>query len=437
MVHALVQAGHRVRAFARSATEIPGVDSIRADVLDEVALAAAMSEVDVVYHLIHSMTGDDFVATDARIAQTVADAAARAGVRQVVYLGGPRPTDEPSPHLASRAQVGDLFLAAPTPAVVLQASMIIGAGSASFDLLAKAARGGPVVPNPAYMGNRSRPIALRDVLYYLVEAASREPVNTVADIAGPDTLTYLELLQRCARVAGLPKRLPIPVVLPPTIAAALSSEPLVRALVDSLKHDLVPTHPLPPPPYGSTSIDRALREALGISEPEGPPLDAPDLLKDRKQVRVRAERFALWKAITDIGGANGWHTLPGAWSLRGAVDHLFGGVGLHRGRPTDLARGDVVDSWTVVDRHDGDTELVLRADLRLPGRAWLTLRATDGDHPGECGFEQTTLFQPHGLAGKIYWYTQKPLHDVVFGTMALGIARAAEESGGTGASPVE
>ncbi|RLK54293.1 SDR family oxidoreductase [Actinokineospora cianjurensis] len=424
---ALTAAGHHVRTFARSLDESSGADAIRGDVLDPVALTAAMREVDVVYHLVHSMSGDDFVANDEKIAHAVAEAAAGAGVRQVVYLGGPRPTDgKVSAHLKSRAQVGDIFLAAPTPALVLQASMIIGAGSASFDLLAKAARGGPVLPNPTYMSNRSRPIAVRDVLHYLVEAAAGEPVNKVADIAGPDTVTYLDLVQRCARVAGLPRRLPLPVVVPPAVVAAITPEPLVRALLESLRHDLVPTEVLPPPPGGGTSLDRALREALGVPAPERPPVDSPDMLRDHKTTRVRATRDRLWQVITDIGGDSGWHTVPGAWSVRGALDHVVGGVGLHRGRPTDLAAGDTVDSWSVVDRSDDTTELLLRTDMRLPGRAWLSLRAVDGGEPGESGLEQTTWFQPHGLAGKLYWYAQKPAHDIVFGRMGAGIAKAAE-----------
>ncbi|GAA3014015.1 SDR family oxidoreductase [Actinokineospora diospyrosa] len=426
---ALTSAGHRVRALGRSLD--PGPDTIRADVLDEVALRAALRDVDVVYHLIHSMTGADFAATDAEIAHAVVTAAAQAGVRQLVYLGGPRPADGPvSAHLASRAQVGDIFLAAPTPALVLQASMIIGAGSASFELLARAARGGPVLPNPSYMSNRSRPIAIRDVLHYLVEAAEQDPVNKLADIGGPDTVTYLDLVQRCARIAGLPKRLAVPVSLPPAVVAAVTPEPLVRSLVESLRHDLVPTEVLPPPPGGATSVDRALRDALGIPIPQGPPIDSPDLLRDRKTTRVRASRHKLWQVITDLGGSNGWHTVPGAWSLRGVLDHLVGGVGLHRGRPTTLTPGDTVDSWSVVERSDSTTELLLRTDMRLPGRAWLSLRATDSDKPGESGLEQTTWFEPYGFAGKLYWYAQKPAHDVVFGFMGSGIARTAESSDG-------
>ncbi|MGQ0841198.1 DUF2867 domain-containing protein [Actinokineospora sp.] len=444
LVGALHAGGHRVRALARSldpATLPDGVDAIRADVLDAPALAAALSEVDVVYHLVHSMAGADFAAADDRIAHAVADAAARAGVRQLIYLGGPRPTDGPaSEHLASRAAVGDTFLAAPTPALVLQASMIIGRGSASFELLGRAARSGPVLLRPSWMDNRSRPIAIADVLYHLLKAASDEPVNMIGDIAGPDTLTYLELVQRYARVAGLPWRLPVPVtaVSTGTASAAVAamtplSTTLVRALLDSLRHDLAPDgdtdNVLPPPPGGATPTDRAIRAALGDPVPVGPPENADGLVRDRKVLRVRTGTAELWRVITDIGGAGGWHTMPGAWTLRGALDHLVGGVGLHRGRPDDLAAGDTVDSWTVIDRHDDDGVLLLRADLRLPGTAWLEMQAAPGERAGESSYRQTVTFVPTGLAGKLYWYAQKPAHDVVFGLMARGLVRAAEAGG--------
>ena len=199
-----------------------GVRGIRGDAGDAQALDAAMAGVDVVYHLVHSLDDDGFVEADAAIAEQVAAAAGRAGVEQLVYLGGPRPVDHDlSAHLASRAGVGDVFLDGPVPALVLQASMVIGAGSASLELLAQAAEFAPVVLRPPWMENRSRPIALADVLHHLVRAASSAPRNMVVDLAGPETLTYLELVQRYARVAGLRWRVPVPVPVMPTRPAAV------------------------------------------------------------------------------------------------------------------------------------------------------------------------------------------------------------------------
>ncbi|OLR92670.1 DUF2867 domain-containing protein [Actinokineospora bangkokensis] len=436
LVAALRSAGHEVRAMARSLDpdQLPGgVVGVRGDAGDAEVLDAALAGVDVAYHLVHSMDGDGFVAADDAIARQVAAAAARAGVRQLVYLGGPRPTDDRvSDHLASRAGVGDVFLDAPVPALVLQASMIIGAGSASLDLLAQAAQFAPVVLSPPWMANRSRPIALADVLHHLVAAASAEPRDLVVELAGPQVLSYLELVQRYARVAGLRRRLPVPVPDLPTrpaaiAAAALGSqpEPLVRALMESLHHDLVPdpADVAPPPPGGATSVDQALREALGLPAPQPPPATAPGMRTDRKVHGVRAPRQALWEVITGIGGDAGWHGIPGAWTLRGALDHLLGGPGLHRGRPAELATGDAVDFWTVVSRDDAERSLLLRADMRLPGTAWLELRArADGDR---AVLEQVVTWVPDGLAGALYWTAQRPAHDVVFGMMARGIARAA------------
>ncbi|MGX7826130.1 DUF2867 domain-containing protein [Actinokineospora sp. 24-640] len=427
---ALAAAGHAVRTMSRSA--VPGPDSVRGDVADPEALAAAMSGVDVVYHLVHSMDRADYAEADAEIAHRVAAAAERAGVRQLVYLGGPSPVDRPlSEHLASRAEVGQVFLDGPVPALVLRAAMVVGSGSASFALLAKAAHAAPFVLRPSWMDNRSRPIAVRDVLFHLVRAAVSEPVNAAVDVAGPETVSYLELIQRCARVAGLPWRVPVPVVGMPdapvaAAAAAVSSlpEPLVKALLASLRHDLVPETVLPPPPGGGTSLDRALREAMGLDEPPGPPAaDTPGVITSVRRLPVRAEPDALWRVITELGGQHGWHTIPGAFTARGALDHVLGGVGLHRGRPEELAPGDTVDSWTVVAR--AEHALTLVADLRMPGTAWLRLAALPGPTPEASVLEQTVTFAPDGLRGRLYWHLQKPAHELVFGTMAHGIARAA------------
>lgn len=426
LVPALAASGHAVRSMSRS--QPPGQDAVRGDVADPVALAAAMSDVDVVYHLVHSMDGDGYAATDARIARAVAEAAAVAGVRQIVYLGGPAPVDRPmSAHLASRTEVGDIFLAGEVPALVLRAAMVVGAGSASFALLAQAARSAPFVLRPAWMGNSSRPIAVRDVLFHLVRAAAAEPVNTAADIAGPDTVTYLELVQRCARIAGLPWRVPVPVAGLPLAAAAAFTDlpaPLVRALVESLKHDLTPDRVLPPPPGGGTSLDRALREALGCAEP--PPMPAPGtagVITEVRRERVAADRAALWTTIADLGGDDGWPGIPGVFTARGALDHLVGGIGLHRGRPATLSPGDAVDSWTVVSVEDH--ELTLISDIRMPGRAWLRLSALTGGSPEGSELEMAIAFAPDGLRGRLYWHVQKPAHDLVFGAMAKGIARSA------------
>ncbi|PPK70877.1 DUF2867 domain-containing protein [Actinokineospora auranticolor] len=419
LVAALASAGLAVVASSRTidAEAVPvGVRVVRSDALD--LGPAELEGVDVVYHLVHSLSSPDFAVLDERIARAVAEAAGAAGVRQLVYLGGPRPRDgEPSDHLASRARVGDVFLACPVPALVLQASMIIGAGSASFELLARAARGGPVIPNPAFLRNRSRPIALDDVIRHLL-AATGEPVNGCYDIGGPEVLTYWDLIQRCARAAGLPRRVPLPAAFPTSLAAAATPDTLTRALLESLQHDLVPSAVLPLD--GRTSVDRALRQALDIPTPPLPPADGA--LTDHQTLQVHADPAALWHAITTRGGS----ALPALWALRGAFDHVAGGPGLHRNRPPHPRAGDIVDSWTVVHRDDDTRELHLHADMRLPGRAWLTLRAEPGAAPGESVLRQTTTFAPDGLLGHLYWRAQKPAHVLVFTLMAHSLARTAE-----------
>ncbi|MGW5054404.1 DUF2867 domain-containing protein [Actinokineospora sp. NPDC004072] len=425
---ALRAAGHAVRTMSRSPQ--PGPDVVRGDAADPAALDLAMSDVDVVYHLVHSLDRPDYAEVDARIAHEVAAAAGRAGVRQLVYLGGPAPADRPmSAHLASRTEVGEVFLAGPVPALVLRAAMVVGAGSASFELLARAARAAPFVLRPGWMGNRSRPIAVRDVLYHLVRAASSEPVNAAVDIAGPEVVTYLELVQRCARVAGLPWRVPVPVADVPVAASAAAiitdlPPTMVKALVESLRHDLVPENVLPPPPGGATSLDQALREALGVPAPPPMPADdAPGIFRWHHRERVRAPRDVLWQVITDLGGPAGWPGIPGFFTARGALDHLVGGIGLHRGRPAELAAGDTVDSWTVVTRTDH--ELTLTADLRTPGTTWLRLTAAPGRADDESELAQTIAFHPDGLRGRLYWHLQKPAQEIVCTALARGIARTA------------
>ncbi|WP_189210742.1 DUF2867 domain-containing protein [Actinokineospora fastidiosa] len=431
---ALRAAGHAVRTMSRS--QPPGPDAVRGDVADGAALDRAMSDVDVVYHLVHSMDRADYAAVDADIARGVAAAAARAGVRQIVYLGGPSPVDQPmSEHLASRTEVGEVFLAGPVPALVLRAAMVVGAGSTSFELLARAARSAPIVLRPSWMDNRSRPIAVRDVLYHLVRAASSGPVTMAADIAGPETVTYLELVQRCARIAGLPRRVPVPVAGIPVAATAAAVTdlpvPLVRALVESLKHDLVPSEVLDPPPGGGTSLDRALREALGVGDPPAMPDEGtPGVIRQVRRERVAAPRAALAERIAEVGGKRGWPGIPGAFALRGAIDHLIGGVGLHRGRPTTLTVGDTVDSWTVAGRTEH--ELTLVSDVRMPGKAWLRLSALPGRTSAESELEQTVAFAPDGLPGRLYWHLRKPAHDMVFAALALGLARETTREAMTG-----
>lgn len=434
LVPVLAEAGHGVRALVRttaSAAKVPRQAEIRfGDATDPGRVRAAMTGVDVVYHLVHSLDRVDFADVDREAAKVVAAEADRAGVRQLVYLGGPRPGGELSEHLASRAEVGDVLAAASTPALLLEASMIIGRGSAGFELLHEFTRASPVLPRPAWMSRTSAPVAIGDVLHHLRAAASLPaPLDGRFALSGPERLSYFDLVQRCARVCGLPVRIPVPAPLwshrLAARAAALTT-PVTAAvaapLFASLDHDLTSTAPeittrLPAPPGGPTSVDNALRVATAPAATA----TAAEPYLDERVCSTRAAAARLWRTITSVGGDRGWFTIPLLWEVRGLIDHLAGGAGLYRGRQAELATGDVVDFWTVEHRDDARRRLVLRADMKMPGSTLLEMSAeTEG------AYRQRISFAPNGAAGHAYWLLQKPAHDLVFGLMARNLVSAAE-----------
>ncbi|MGW4527387.1 DUF2867 domain-containing protein [Amycolatopsis sp. NPDC004378] len=435
LVADLVAAGHPVRVLARSDHRFPGpVEVTRGDAADRAALADVLAEADVVYHLVHSLRERDFAGRDRVIAERVAESAAASGVRQLVHLGGPRPAAATSPHLASRSEVADVLLAGAVPALVVQASMIVGSGSAGLELLARTARL-PIRPRPRWTARRSRPVALADVRHYLCAAAGSAPVRGRFDLSGPELISYDDLVRRCARILRRPGALTVPAPLwshPVAAVVAGWGSPVPASvaapLFASLDHDLLPLDTpvdavLPPPPGGPTSLDNALRAALGAPAPPAP--------RGRAHVgehirHTRAAPGRVWDVITHLGGAGGRFPPALAWALRGALDHVLGGAGLYRGRARRPEPGDVLDFWTVRRRDDTRRELVLAAEMRLPGDAELTLRA----EPAGTGTRlcQRLRFTPAGLAGELYWYLQKPGHDLVFALLARSILDQAEDA---------
>jgi uncharacterized protein YbjT (DUF2867 family) len=470
LVPELLGAGHRVRCLARSPAKLrdyPWVgdaEVVRGDVTDAGSVAEALRGVDVAYYLVHALgTGHAFEETDRKAAGIFGEQARAAGVRRIVYLGGLTPAGVPqehlSPHLRSRAEVGDILLKSGVPTTVLRAAVIIGSGSASFEMLRYLTERLPVMVTPSWVRTRIQPIGVRDVLRTLVGSA-RMPaeVNRTFDIGGPEVLTYLEMMQRYAAVAELPRRLILPV---PVLTPGLSSHwvglvtpvpaSIARPLTESLRHEVVcHEHDIvryvPDPPGRPFAFDEAVSLALqrvrdaqvttrwsSASVPGAPsdplPTD-PDwaggsLYTDRRELAVDAPPGALWRVIEGIGGENGWYSFPSAWALRGRLDRLVGGVGLRRGR-RDAARlrvGDSLDFWRVEDIEPGHL-LRLRAEMRLPGLAWLELYAEAGAG-GRSRYRQRALFHPHGLLGQVYWWSISPFHALVFGGMARNIAKAA------------
>jgi uncharacterized protein YbjT (DUF2867 family) len=467
LVPRLLAEGHRLRAMTRSAgrlRDVPwaaDVQVVEADALGGEALDAALAGVDVAYYLVHSIgEGVEFEETDRLAAKAFGEACRRAGVQRIVYLGGLVPAhEELSPHLASRAEVGQVLLDSGVPTAVLQAAVILGSGSASFEMLRYLTERLPAMITPKWVSSRIQPIAVRDVLRYLVAAADLPPdVSRRFDIGGPEVLTYLQMMKRYAQVAGLRKRLIIPVpFLTPRLSGhwvnivtpvpAALAKPLVRSLVNEVvcREQDIKQH-VPDPPEGLLGFDDAVRLALlrvreaavetrwsNASWPGAPsdPLPSdPDwaggsLYEDLRQRQVDADPQDLWRVIEGIGGEHGWYSFPLAWAVRGQLDRLVGGVGLRRGRrdPDQLYVGESLDFWRVEELVDGQL-LRLRAEMKLPGAAWLELSVGQDEHGGTL-FVQRALFHPRGLAGHAYWWSVAPFHGVVFGGMLANITGAA------------
>ncbi|MCZ7416069.1 MULTISPECIES: SDR family oxidoreductase [unclassified Streptomyces] len=480
LVPELLAAGYRVRCLARSPEKLRDhpwagdVEVVRGDVTDEESVRAAMDGVDVAYYLVHALGGGrDFERTDARAARIFGRACREAGVRRLVYLGGLTPSGVPveqlSPHLRSRAEVGRILLESGVPTAVLRAAVILGSGSASFEMLRYLTERLPAMVTPRWVGTRLQPIAVRDVLRYLVGCAELpSTVSRTFDIGGPDVLTYREMMQRYAAVAGLPRRVIVPV---PVLTPRLSSHwiglvtpvpaSIAKPLTESLRHEVVCREAdiqryVPPPAEGLIGVEESLKLALrrireaqvatrwsSASVPGAPsdplPTD-PDwaggsLYSDRRERTVHASPEALWRVIEGIGGEHGWYSLPLAWGARGLLDRMVGGVGLRRGRRDAgrLRAGDALDFWRVEEVARGRL-LRLRAEMKLPGLAWLELEVGRGED-GSTRYRQRAVFHPHGLAGQLYWWAVSPFHALVFGGMARNIARAAE--GGKGAPGAE
>jgi len=468
LVPRLIAAGHQVTCLTRDARRLRDVpwrdqvDVVTADVVSGDGLTEALTGIDVAFYLVHSLNSRRFEDLDRQAAQHFALAAAQCDLGRIIYLGGPQPPEHASAHLRSRAEVADILLASGVPTVVLRAAVILGSGSASFEMLRYLTERLPLMITPRWVTNRVQPIAVRDVLRYLVEAVDLPAgINRGFDIGGPDVLTYADLMHHFAAVAGLRRRVIMPLrVLTPRLSAhwvgLVTPVPhaIARPLVASLAHEAV-CHEhdidalIPPPPTGLIGVDEALQLAQakvrdaavetrwsgavwpGAASPADPLPSDPDwsggsVYRDVRSRASSAPPEQLWRVIESVGGANGWYSFPLAWAVRGWLDRAVGGAGLNRGRrdPAHLRLGEALDFWRVDEISPGRL-LRLRAEMRLPGVAWLELCAEPtGD--GHSRYRQKATFVPHGLAGHLYWAMVWPFHAVVFGGMARNItARAA------------
>lgn len=442
----------------REQVEIRQADALNAD-----SLRRALQGVDIAYYLLHSLSEHSgFESIEADMARNFAVAAKDQSIQRIVYLGGIASSHiELSPHLHSRAHTGELLRSTGVPVVELRAAVIIGSGSASFEMLRYLTERLPVMVTPRWLNNKVQPIAIRDALHYLIAAAHLpQSDNVIVDIGGPDVMTYQEMMQRYAKVAGLPRRLILTV---PVLTPRLSSHwvslvtpvprrlalPLVDSLVNEVvvNADLDARKVLPPPEGGLTGFDRAVELALErvrnqevetrwssasvFGAPSSPLPTDPDwsggsIYEDLRSRPTQATPEDLWRVIEGIGGDNGWYSALFLWEIRGLIDRLIGGVGLRRGRrdPFRLYVGESVDFWRV-ERRDPPHLLRLRAEMKLPGLAWLDLMVEVID--GTTYFKQRATYRPFGLLGHAYWWVVAPFHGLVFGSMARNITKAAEK----------
>ncbi|HSP73536.1 MAG TPA: SDR family oxidoreductase [Gaiellaceae bacterium] len=454
LLNALLERSPEVRCLARQPEAIaprPGLEVAAGDALDPRAVRRALEGVDVAYYLIHAMgAAGGFEQLDRRAATIFAAAARDAGVRRIVYLGGLGEGPGLSTHLASRHEVGRLLASAGVEMVEFRASIVIGSGSLSFELVRSLTERLPVMITPRWVETRAQPIAIEDLIDYLVAAIDLKASGSeIFEIGGADVATYGELMREYARRRGLRRLLVrVPVLTPRLSSLWLGlvtplNARIGRKLIESLPHETVVRDPralerfsIRPRGYRE-AIARALvnedqelaatrwSDAFSVGEraPRTPGGQTHGRLVDTRVQSVAAPPAQAFAPVRRIGGGNGWYYANGLWQLRGFIDLLFGGVGLRRGRrdPETPAVGSALDFWRV-EAYEPDRLLRLRAEMRLPGRAWLQFEV-DGDAQGS-RIRQTALFDPVGVAGLLYWYALLPLHKLVFRGMLDGIAQA-------------
>jgi uncharacterized protein YbjT (DUF2867 family) len=457
LLKSLENRGCRVRCLARrpdvlKAKAGPSTEVVAGDVLDRPSLDPAMRGVDVAYYLIHSMGSDgSFEQVDRQGARNFGEAAKAAGVSRIIYLGGLGNTEEAlSAHLRSRHEVGDVLRESGVPVLEFRASIIIGSGSLSFEMIRSLVERLPIMITPRWVQVPAQPIAIDDVLEYLV-AALQLPVSQyqVYEIGGGDVVSYADIMRAYARQRGIRLRMiSVPVLTPYVSSLWLGLvTPLYarigRKLIESIVHstvvrDAAALETFPVRPIG---IEAAIRNAISSEEREFAVTRWSDALSssgalptwagvqfgsrlvNTKIVSVATTPDAAFASVLRIGGDTGWYAWNWLWRLRGFLDVLAGGVGIRRGRrsPTTLRVGDTVDFWRVEVLEPNHLRLL--AEMKLPGRAWLEFEvAGDGS---SATIRQTATFDPVGLPGRAYWYALYPLHHLVFGGMLRGIARAA------------
>jgi uncharacterized protein YbjT (DUF2867 family) len=463
LVPRLLAAGYRVRCMVRDPSRLEGrrwrsqVDVVAGDVLDRASLPPAMVGVDLAFYLVHSMSsGHAFLARDLEGGRNFAESFRDAGGKRIIYLGGlGDSSSELSPHLRSRQQTGDALREAGVPVTEFRAAVIVGSGSLSFEIVRYITERVPVLICPTWVFTRIQPISTRNVLEYLV-ASLETPASTgrIIEIGGSEVVTYAEMMLGYARARGLHRRVvPVPFLTPGlssgwvhlvTPVPRAIAQPLIEGLRNEVvlhNHEALTLFPSVVPMDYASSVSLALArldagrvetqwsDALGTSAEEALPLQLTTREGMELEIRqhvVRASPSTVFAVTASLGGDTGWLVWNWAWQLRGLMDRLLGGVGMRRGRrhPTELRAGDAVDFWRV-ERVETDRLIRLRAEMRVPGRAWLEFSMAPHENGGTL-LTQTALFAPRGLLGLLYWYGISPAHGRIFGGLIKAVARRAE-----------
>jgi uncharacterized protein YbjT (DUF2867 family) len=459
LLPALETAGYSVRCLARRPESLqqrvgPNTEVVRGDCLDASSLQRAMEGVDAAYYMVHSMgsTGD-FENLDRRAAASFGEAAGRAGVRRIVYLGGLGQQEEGlSPHLRSRQETGETLRAAGVPVVELRASIVLGSGSLSFELIRALVERLPVMVCPRWVKVKAQPIAIEDVVAYLVESLDLPGDDSrVFEIGGGDQVSYSDIMREYARQRGLRRVLvPVPVLTPKLSSLWLGLTTPVyarvgRKLIEGVRNPTVVTDDAAlrafdvRPMSLAEAISRAMRNedrkhALtrwsdAISSAGHPRnwggVKFGSRLVDWRTAHAAASPRNAFTPIRRLGGSQGWYYANWLWHLRGVIDLLVGGVGMRRGRrdPERLEVGDAVDFWRV-EAYEPERRLRLVAEMKLPGRAWLEFEVQPSSGGSE--IRQSAVFDPVGLGGLLYWYGIYPLHSAIFAGMLRAVVRRAE-----------
>ena len=470
LVPLLLGQGHRVSALTRSVEKVRSrpwgrhgnLDIRQGNMHDLASVQKALEDVDIVYYLVHSMEEghDDFSDADRRAAYNLVRALKGSGVKRVIYLSGLMPDDpDLSAHLRSRGEVAEILSLSDVPVTTLRAAQLVGAGSASFEMIRWLVDRLPVMITPKWTHVRTQPISITDTLGYLTGVLDHpETAGESYDIGGPDIMTYAELFQVYAEAAGLRRRILIP---SPWISLGLSASwisfvtpipgALARPLIAGMRNEVVcrDNRIRSIIPQELTPISVAMKRALGHLREQsvksswfdaGMPA-VPEwvvrgdahyarsaVYNDAYSISLAATPAEVWQPIVHIGGSTGWYSQNSLWRLRGLMDKFLGGPGIHRGRRSSeqLYVGDGLDFWRVLDIEE-EKRLLLFTEMRLPGEGLLSLRINPRGEPTDLSVAGTELllslyFRPQGIPGRLYWFAVTPFHRLVFMGMLRSIA---------------